>query len=141
MTAQPDILAHMGRREIEVIERSLEAWNRGDIAAALELMGPDLEWVTAEENPQAGTLRGADEIGAYLSDWRATVPGLHYEATEYLDLGDCVVSIGTTSGRMGEDGPEVTAKLCLVVRFENGAPVRLEEYLDADRARAAAGLS
>jgi len=141
VTALPDILAGMGRREVEIIERSLEAWNRGDIDTVLEIAGPDLEWVAAAENPQAGTLRGPDEIRAYLEDWRATVPRLHYEATEYLDAGDSVVAIGSASGRVGGDGPEISAGLCLVVRFDGGTPVRIEEYLDVDAARAAAGLS
>jgi ketosteroid isomerase-like protein len=141
VTARPEILDGVGRREVEIIERSLDAWNRGDIDAVLALSGPDAEWVIAEENPEARTLRGPHEIGAYLTDWRATVHGLHYETTEYLDAGDSVVSIGAASGRVGADGPELKVGLCLVVRFEGGVPVRIEEYLDEDRALAAAGLA
>ena len=140
MTAHPEILGGVSRDEIEIIERTVAAWNRGDIDGVLLLTGDDSEWMLAEENPEARTLRGKDEIQAYLRDWRTTIPGLRYETTEYLDAGDAVVSLGTASGRVGADGPEMKVGLNLVVRFEDGVPVRIEEYLDADRARAAAGL-
>jgi ketosteroid isomerase-like protein len=83
VTAPAEILDAVGRDEVEIIKRSQEAWNRGEIDAMLELSPRDAEWVVAEENPEARTLRGKDEIAAYLEDWRATVQGLRYEATEY----------------------------------------------------------
>jgi ketosteroid isomerase-like protein len=142
MTAHPEILTGVSRQEVEIIERSLDAWNRGDLDVAFEEAGPALEWMIAEENPEARTLHGIDEIRAYLADWRATVHGLRYETAEYVDAGDCIVSLGVGSGRMGgEDGPELKVGLNLVVRFADGAPVRIEEYLDTDRALDAAGVT
>jgi ketosteroid isomerase-like protein len=131
------ILPHVGQAEVEIIERSLGAWNRGDIDGVFEVTGPALEWMIAEENPDARTLHGEDEIRAYLEDWRNTVHGLHYETREYLEAGDCLVSLGTATGQVGADGPEIKVELNLVVRFAGGVPVRIEEYLDADRAREA----
>jgi ketosteroid isomerase-like protein len=140
VTAQPEILGDVSRDEIEIIKRTVDAWNRGDIDGVVLLTGDHLEWMLAEENPEARTLRGKDEIQAYLREWRSTIPGLRYETTEYLDAGDTVVSLGVASGKVGADGPEMKVGLNLVVRFDDGVPVRIEEYLDADRARAAAGL-
>ena len=132
------ILPHVGRAEIEIIERSTNAWNNGELDGVFEVAGPEIEWMISEENPESRTLRGMEEIRAYLADWRSTVQGLRYETDEYLDAGDCVVCLGTATGQMGS--AELTVGLNLVVRFEGGVPVRIEEYLDVDRALAAADL-
>lgn len=132
------ILPRVSRGRIEMIERSLDAWNRGDLDAVFEAVGPDIEWMIAEENPDARTLTTQDEIRAYLEDWQRTMKGLYYETIEYVDAGDCLVSLGVTSGQMGS--AELKVELSLVVRFSGDVPVRVEEYLDADRALAAAGL-
>jgi ketosteroid isomerase-like protein len=132
------ILSHVSRERIEMIEGSLSAWNRGDVDGVFEFTGPELEWMIAEENPDARTLTSRDEIRAYLVDWRATLQGLHYETSQYLDAGECLVSLGVASGQMGS--AELKVELNLVIRFADGVPVRIEEYLDADRALAAAGL-
>ena len=142
MTAAPEILGGMGDPEITTTSRIEDAWNRGDLDEMLADTPPDAEWVVAEENPDARTLRGPAEIRAYLEDWRSTVYGLRFEPTERHDAGDAVVTVGTISGRAGsEDGPEVTVPLAIVTRFENSHVVRTEEYLDVTRAFAAAGLS
>jgi ketosteroid isomerase-like protein len=132
------ILPHVSRERIEMIEGSLDAWNRGDLDAVFEFTGPQIEWMIAEENPDARTLTNRDEIRAYFADWRATLKGLRYETTEYLEAGDCLVSLGTVSGQMGS--AELNVGLNLVVRFADGVPVRIEEYLDVGRALAAVGL-
>ena len=138
MTAYPDILGRVSQADIEIIERSIDAWNRDDLGGVFEVAGPEIEWMISEENPEARTLRGMDEIRAYMADWRSTVQGLRYETTEYLDAGDCIVSLGTVTGQMGS--AELKVGLNLVIRFADGVPVRIEEYLDTDKALAAAGL-
>ena len=132
------ILPHVGQAEIQIIERSIDAWNDDDLDRVFEVAGPEIEWMISEENPESRTLRGMDEIRAYLADWRSTVQGLRYETAEYLDAGDRVVSLGTATGQMGS--AELKVGLNLVVRFANGVPVRIEEYLDTHKALAAAGL-
>lgn len=141
MTASPDILGGVGETEITTTSRIEAAWNRGDIDEMLADTPPHAEWVVSEENPAARTLRGPDEIRAYLEDWRSTVYGLRFEPSERHDAGDAVVTVGTISGRAGgEDGPEVTVPLAIITRFEHGLVVRVEEYLDTSRAFEAAGL-
>jgi ketosteroid isomerase-like protein len=130
----------MSRENVDHVRRSQEAWNDGDVSAFLAAASADVEWVIAEENPNARTLRGLEEIAAYLSDWATTMPGLRFEVAEYVDAGDAVVSLGTVTGRPREDGPEISVRLATVTYFHRGIPVRVEEYLDPKRAREAAGL-
>jgi ketosteroid isomerase-like protein len=34
----------MAEGNVEIIRRAMEAWNRGDIEASLELADPEIEW-------------------------------------------------------------------------------------------------
>jgi len=131
----------VGREQIEVVNRSLDAWNRGDVDAIVSESAPDGEYAIAERNPNARLLRGREEIADYLRDWHDTVHGLHYELEELRDAGETVVVLGKMSGRAGsDDGPEITAELAFVLRFDGTVVVRTEEYLDGRDALAAAGL-
>ncbi|HEY7629646.1 MAG TPA: nuclear transport factor 2 family protein [Thermoleophilaceae bacterium] len=141
MTAMPEILGGVSEETLDLVRRTTEAWNRGDVDSVAANLSPDAEWEVAENNPDARTLRGRDEIRAYLADWRDTIVGLHYEATQVLDAADAVVQVGVMTGHIGEGGPALTAELCFVTRFVDGEAVRTEEYLDAEDALAAAGLS
>jgi ketosteroid isomerase-like protein len=126
---------------MEAVQRSLEAWNRGDVDAMLTRVTDESEYAIAELNPNARLLRGRDEIAAYLRDWLDTVSGLHYEAYDIRDVGETVLVLGTMTGRVGaDDGPELTAELAFVLRFDGDVVARTEEYLDASDAVAAAGL-
>jgi ketosteroid isomerase-like protein len=131
----------VGREQLDNVRRSLEAWNRGDLDALLDDVHPESEYMVAEESPNHQVLRGREAIAAYMRDWRQTITGMHYEILEQRDAGDSVVTIGRMTGRAGDDGPEVTVELAFVSRFDGADVVRTEEYLDADRALAAAGLA
>jgi ketosteroid isomerase-like protein len=130
----------MSRANVEHVQRSLEAWNHHDVDAVLAIVPEDAQWVIAEENPNARTLRGPDEIGAYLRDWLDTMPNLRIDATDYIDTGDAVVTLGTVSGQAGADGPDVTVEIAIVTRFVGGRAMRTEEYLNSRQALAAVGL-
>ena len=128
----------MSAENVELIKQVEAAFNRGDLDTMVSLLSPDAEWEIAESNPSARTLRGRDEIRPYLADWRDTVQGLRYEASRYVDAGDAVVQIGTMTSRVGDGPAELTIPLALVTRFEDGVPIRIEEYLDVQEAELAA---
>jgi ketosteroid isomerase-like protein len=125
---------------MEAVQRSLEAWNRGDVDAMLTRVTDESEYAIAEQNPNARLLRGREEIAAYLRDWLDTIRGMRYEAHDIRDVGETVLVLGTMTGRVGaDDGPELTAELSFVLRFDGDVVVRTEEYLDAADALAAVG--
>jgi ketosteroid isomerase-like protein len=140
VTAAPDILGNVSETNVERARLVQEAFNRGDLDEMLGYLSPDAEWEISENNPAARTLRGRDEIRAYLEDWRDTVHGLFYEVTSYVDADDAVVQVGTMTGKAGHGGPELTVPLAFVTYFEDGIPVRTEEYLDVAQAHEAAGI-
>jgi uncharacterized protein len=131
----------MSQEILDRVRQNNLAWNRGDDEAAVVGLAPDVEWVVAEENPNAGTLHGPDAVRAYLRDWRETLDGMAYELDQIVDAGDAIVTIGTISGRAGPAGPEVAVPLAVVSRIEGDLVSRVEEYLDPGRALEAVGLS
>jgi ketosteroid isomerase-like protein len=134
--------AEVGQEQIEIVERALDAWNRGDVEAMVADAAPDSEYAIDQRNPNARLLQGRAEIADYLRDWHETVHGLRYELAELRDCGESVLVLGTMSGRAGgEDGPEITAELAFILYFDGTVVVRTEEYLDVRDALAAAGLS
>jgi hypothetical protein len=140
VTTAPEILGDVSEQNVELARRVQDAFNRGDLDGMLAQMSPDTEWQISENNPAARTLRGRDEIRAYLEDWRDTVHGLHYDVARYIDAGDSVVQVGTMTGRAGHGGPALTVPLAFVTYFEDCVPVRTEEYLDVPAALEAAGV-
>jgi ketosteroid isomerase-like protein len=131
----------MSQEFVDRVRRNHLAWNRGDDEAAVADLAPDVEWVIAEENPNAGTLRGRDAVRAYLHDWRETLDDMSYELERVVDAGDAIVTIGTISGRAGPAGPEVAVPLAVVSRLDGDLVSRVEEYLDPRLALEAVGLS
>ena len=131
----------MSQENVEYVRRTIEAYARGDFDAVLASTPADAEWVIAEENPNARTLRGPDEIRAYMRDWQETLGVIRYDIVELIDAGDAVVCLGKITGRAGDDGPEVTVALATVTYFRDGVPVRTHEFLDTADALKAAGLS
>ncbi len=133
--------AAMAQEQLEAVKRSLAGWNSGDLDAVVADFQPDTEYVVAESFVNASTLRGTDEVTAYLRDWRETVHQLRFEVRELVEGDDVVVTIGKVIGRAGSyDGPEITADLCYVTHFDGTRMVRVEEYLEQREALAAAGL-
>jgi ketosteroid isomerase-like protein len=130
----------MSRENVEVVRRNAEAFGRNDWEAVLADAPEDVEWVIAEEHPNARTLRGRKEVAAYLRDWGETLSELRFDFYELVDAGGAVVCLGKVTGRVGEGGPEVTVELATVTDFRDGVPVRTREFLDSKAALEAAGL-
>ena len=120
-----------------LVRRQIAAYNRGDFDASLAGTDPGIEWVVAREHPAARTVRGHDELRAYHQDWQGTMPGLAIEIVEIDECGDSVLSVCRLRGTGAGSGAEVGVDVAFVSRFRGDLIVRVEEYLDANDARAA----
>ncbi len=62
----------MTEERAAIVEAFVDAWNRRDIAAALELVGDDFEYVNPPNAMEPGTRRGADGVTDVMSkQWEA----------------------------------------------------------------------
>jgi ketosteroid isomerase-like protein len=103
----------MSEENVEIVREAMEAFNRGELNAALERMHPDIEWHTPDSFPDAATYRGREEVLEFWQTWRATFRGFRLLLEECMPVGEHYVLAtfrvsgeGTGSG-VGVESPAV----------------------------------
>jgi ketosteroid isomerase-like protein len=119
----------------EVLRRYVDALNRRDLPAMLELLDPDVELVT-----RRGLRRGHDDVRAWVGE-----PYAELDVERVIDrihvAGHLVVASGRIRHRWresGEIGDE--AELAVLAQVQDGRIVRAQIFDDEASALAAAGL-
>jgi ketosteroid isomerase-like protein len=121
----------------EYIRGFVEAWNQGELEALIADANPEIEWVVAREHPAATTHRGVEAVAAYLRDWTETMPDLRMAIEELEEVGDRVLMVMRMSGTGTGSGAATEVEVATVTTFRDGKPVRTEEFLNPEEARAA----
>ena len=132
----------MSQENVEAYKRAVEAANRRDIDALLEVLDPDVEWHA--RLPMAGgdaVDRGHEGVRAFVQELWETLADTKLEFPEILDAGDQVVGLGHLSGRGETSGIAVEMPFAYVTDYRNAKAVRVRAFLDHDEALEAAGLS
>jgi ketosteroid isomerase-like protein len=133
----------MSQENVEVVRRSLDAWNRGDVDAWLDGTHPEVEWSSAVVRQVEGreTLwRGRDELRRFWDEWHS-VWNLMIEVSETRDLDDTVVALGRIQVRGKASGIELERPVAYVFEFDGGLARKVRAYLDQSEALDAVGLS
>jgi ketosteroid isomerase-like protein len=130
----------MSRENVDVVRASFEAWGRGDPAAALACFDEAVEWEIAEDEPDARTLHGLEEIGRWLAEWASSFEDFSAEGQDFIDAGDHVVVPMLISGRPRGGGPLVTVEETQVHTLRHGVIVRVREFRTQEEALQAVGL-
>jgi uncharacterized protein len=133
----------MSEENVEIVRRALEAWERGDMNAAADLLDPEVEWRMPPNIPEAGTFRGRDEVVRRLEAFREAWEDLAVTVEELVDAGDRVVALVRYSGRGRASGVEIGGVTtdAQVWTVRSGQAVRVELYGGTAAALKAAGLS
>src|SRR6478736_3366444 len=104
----------MSRENVEVVERSLDAYQRRDIEAMRAVNHPDMEldW-SASRGFQAGVYRGFDEALRFYREYFTVFDEIRFESVSFIEAGDSVV-VPNVAHQRGRDGIEVTARSAMV---------------------------
>ena len=131
----------MSQENVEIVRRSLEAWNRRDLKAWLALFRSDAEidWSRAR-GPFKGVYRGHDEFEAFWDVFWSTFDDVQVETHGFTEAGSEVVYSNTAHMR-GRDGIEVVARSTFVNTVENGQITRFRMFQERAEALEAVGLS
>ena len=131
----------MSQENAEIVRGVYEAWNLGDLEAALALMHPEIRI-----DYTAGAFPGLDEAyegheGAkrYWRDLRGPWSSLKLHVETLEGTGDRVATVFTFEGE-GRDGIVVRRRLGNVLTITDGLVSRLDAYGDPVAALEAAGL-
>ena len=127
----------MSQENVEVVRRFFEAIRRGDLAAALACLAPDVEYEVGQELP----MRGRDAVRAMWERWGSDWENYKLLPEEFIDAGDHVVVTVRCSGRGRGSGVEVDDRTFDVYTVRDGKCVRKLEFKVRSEALEAAGLS
>jgi ketosteroid isomerase-like protein len=131
----------VSEENVKRVRKGLEAFNRGDLDAALAGIGEDVEWHVLQQLPDAQVYRGPAGIRSFWEAWSDMFDEFHVDPTELIDAGDFVVAMIRVQGRGKESGIEVdTPVFPQVWTFRDGRPVKVVMYPSREEALRAAGV-
>ena len=123
------------------MREAVEAFNRGDLDAALDLLHPEVEWRTLDAFPDAGTHRGPEEVRGFFQTWGDAFRGfrLHLESCVPVDEHRVLAAM-RVSGEGAGSGIEVRSPTFFqLVEFRDGRVIRARMFQTEAEALEAAG--
>jgi ketosteroid isomerase-like protein len=132
----------MSQENVETARGLFDAFNRRDIAALVEPLDADVEWVPIMAALEGRVYRGHDGVKQWIDDLDEHWELFEVEAQEFRDLGDRVLALGCwrARGRVSGIGLDNEPGTWLL-HFNSRQVVRLQTYTDRAEALEAAGLS
>ncbi|HVV59266.1 MAG TPA: nuclear transport factor 2 family protein [Gaiellaceae bacterium] len=117
---------------VEIVQRSYDAFGRGDMEGVVADMHPDIEWHQAQGLPHGGLYRGLEEVRRNIFDplegsWWDTFSA---DPDEFLDAGDQVVVIGRYRGVAKGTGKQLDVPFVHVWTLVDEKAVRFRQFLD-----------
>jgi ketosteroid isomerase-like protein len=133
----------MSDENAEIVQRVVDATNRGDPDAFVAALSPDVEW---EDNlfwtEGDRTYRGAAEVRDWLNQVWEPWETLRMEALEITPAGDGRLLVGfELTARGKESGAETRARFWTVSQIADGKIRTRQAFRDRARALEAAGLA
>ncbi len=133
----------MSQENVDLVRRSLDGWNRGDVNAWLESAHPDIEWFSDIARQMEGSdsvSRGPAAMRRYWDEWHS-IWDLTVEVGEIRDLGDTILALGRLRTRGDASGIDLERPVAYIYEFEGGLARKVRSYLDPRDALEALGLS
>jgi ketosteroid isomerase-like protein len=128
----------MSQENVELMRKSLEHWNRGDLDAFVELSDDDVVLRPAEGGPE-GVYFGKDAVRSFYESFAQTM-GHDTVFEDVIDAGGSVVVRMRAHGVGAHSGIEGDMPVTMVVTVRKGKAVLIEHFLNHDEALEAAGL-
>ena len=115
----------------QIVADHYAASARGDLAAMMAEVAPDVRWTEMAGFPCAGTHVGpaqvTDKVFKVLGrEWE----GYRFALETLIDSGNCIVGIGSYHGRYRQTGKAMTARVAHVWRVEGGLVRSFEQFTD-----------
>ena len=132
----------MSLENVDLVRRSIDAFNAGDWDASLEYMHEEIEWRAPYVVPDQDSYFGHDGVRAFWTAWTDNFEGFRVEIEELIDAGDDVVVVARIRGQGIASGVEVRSNsFAQVARVRDGKIRWWEIYDNAHDALEAVGLS
>jgi ketosteroid isomerase-like protein len=136
MLGRAENQSQLGRREVMTdhsgtIASVYEAFARGDVAAVLAALSPNIIWTEAEGFPYGGTYVGPDAVLQNVfaklgSEWDGYVA----VPNELITNADTVVALGEYSGTYKATGNSFKAPFVHVWKFDGEKAISFRQHTD-----------
>jgi ketosteroid isomerase-like protein len=134
----------MSRENVEIVQRVIDAHERGDLATVFAAYDPAIEW-HIDRLPHfdfEDAYHGHEGVRAFWRSWYAAWETVSFEYGEFIDAGDSVVSILSQRMRGRESGVELEwSSYAQVWTLHRGRVARVEFFPTAEEALEAVGLA
>ena len=130
----------MSQENVEIVRAVIDAFNQGDLEAALKHTDSDFEF---DGSRAIGPVRGVfklDQIRAFYDEFFGLWEAVRFEIDECIESGE-QVAMSLTNTHRGRDGIELTVHPCWVWTFRDGRIVHGCFYQEWPEALDAVGLS
>jgi uncharacterized protein len=129
-------------RNVDLVRSSFEAFGRGDFDRAFALYDPDIQWCTADDEPDSRTYTGLPALRHFVvhlaEPWTDRFgPAVRFE--DFIDCGDWVVAPWSARLHGQGSGIEMPVSETYAVLVEDGRIKRVEEYRTVEEALEAVG--
>lgn len=119
------------RSNLDIVRDHYAASARGDLAAMMAEVSPQVRWTEMAGFPCAGTWVGPqaviDNVFAVLGrDW----DGYRFELEKLVDAGDSIVGIGTYRGTFRATGQPMQARVAHLWQLQGGLVAAFEQFTD-----------
>jgi ketosteroid isomerase-like protein len=116
----------------------MDVFNRRDVAALLDLISPDVEWVPLRAVLDGDVYRGHDGIRRFIADMDEDIEGMQVRSDEVFEVGENVVVYGAIVGKGRGSGMDLDLPIGWVMHVTEGRVDYLRAYSErADALEAA----
>jgi ketosteroid isomerase-like protein len=132
----------MSEQNIEIVRGIYEAFDQGDVQAALSRIDPECVWdLTNHSWPGDDQYFGHEGIVEVLMEFIGAFDDYTVEPERFIDAGDKVVVISHETARHKGSDVGIDRRQASVYTMRGGKAVRIDHYLDIDKGLQAAGVA
>lgn len=128
---------HSSQHFVTVGLRFVEAFNRGDINACVELLHPEIEWYSNNKYSDTESHIGANDVRLYLHSLHSHLDEPRMEPEDGIQIGDHVMLINRLRGNGTLAGHPVVERYNWVALVEGDKFRRVITYPTPGEARQA----
>jgi uncharacterized protein len=119
---------------IAILRAAYAAFNRGDIAAAVQSLDPNIDWTEPPEFPGGGSYRGREGARQYLTNSRASVAEVISEPEQFIPAGDRIVVFVYARVLPKESASWQEVRVADVYLFRDLTPIQMHAFADRQAA-------
>jgi ketosteroid isomerase-like protein len=131
----------MSQDNVEIVRRSIAAFNAGDFEGAVADLAAEFEYTATGAVPGAGgVFRGPEGFRRFLESFWGEFDEPRTEVRDLVAAGDHVIAAQTFRGRGKQSGVETSWDLWQVWTLRDGKGIRGRGFTSEEQALEAAGL-